>query len=506
MRKGIADMEFLINNQEKGTDFQHYWEMCVGSCHAYTALREDYRKQLKIAHDELGFKYVRFHGIFDDDMCVCVEKKTHRGQSLGIVYNFVNIDNIFDFLISIGMKPFVELGFMPSCLASGDKTCFHYNANITPPKDYAQWRHFIEAFTKHILERYGAEEVRSWYFEVWNEPNLFFFFDGTQEDYFKLYEHTARAIKAVDENLRVGGPATSINAWIPEMINYCEQNKVPLDFISTHHYPSDDPLWKNSDMGLEEFFKKMGHLKRTYERGILKRMTLKARKEAGDYPLIYTEWNTSAALEEAQHDESYAAALVAKALSDNDGLVEGYAFWTFTDIFEEMSQIPGVFHGGFGLQTYNGVAKPTYRIFELFHHLGNERLSVESGTSEDDTVEILATRSEDGLRLIAYNHNVLDEKIKDENITITIENIEAVKEVRISRIDEEYANPKKAWFEMEKPEYVNVQQLEKLHEASELIEENCEFEVLSNNSIRLSLNIPAHGVCGIYIERLGEKS
>jgi xylan 1,4-beta-xylosidase len=252
-------------------------------------------------------------------------------------------------------------------------------------------------------------------------------------------------------------------------------------------------------MGLEEFFKKMGHLKRTYERGILKKMTLKARREAGDYPLIYTEWNTSAALEEAQHDESYAAALVAKALSDNDGLVEGYSFWTFTDIFEEMSQLPGVFHGGFGLQTYNGVAKPTYRIFELFHHLGYERLKVESNASETDTVEVVATKTEDGLRLIAFNHNVLDEEIKDENITITIENMEEVKEIRISRIDEEYANPKKAWLEMGEPEYVNVQQLEKLDEASKLKEENCDFEVLNNNSIRLSLNIPAHGVCGIRV-------
>lgn len=492
-------MDYIINCQETGSDFPHYWELCVGSCHAYTALREDYRKQLKRAHDELGFKYVRFHGIFNDDMCVCVQKKTHKGEPLGIVYNFANVDNIFDFLISIGMKPFVEIGFMPECLASGEKTCFHYKGNITPPKDYAEWNRFIEAFTKHIIERYGIDEVRSWFFEVWNEPNLFFFFAGTQEDYFKLYENTAWTIKSVDQNLRVGGPATSINAWIPEMINFCEQNRVPLDFISTHHYPSDDPLWKNSDMGMEEFFKKMGHLKRTYDRGILKEMTLKARAEAGKYPLIYTEWNTSAALEEDQHDESYAAALVAKSLSDNDGLVDGYAFWTFTDIFEEKSQIPGVFHGGFGLQTYCGVAKPTYRTFELFHHLGYERLPVVSNAAEDNTVEVLATKVEDGLRIIAFNHNVLDGKIKDENITITFENIGEVKEIRISLIDDDHANPKKEWYELGRPEYINAQQLEKLHTASELIEENCNFEVIDKNSIRLSLDLLPHSVCGINV-------
>ncbi len=389
---------------------------------------------------------------------------------------------------------------MPSCLASGDKTCFHYKGNITPPGDYSEWNRLIEAFTEHLVERYGIDEVRSWYFEVWNEPNLFFFFDGTQEDYFKLYEHTAQTIKSVDEKLRVGGPATSINAWIPDMIDYCEQNKLPLDFISTHQYPSDDPLWKNSDLELEVIFKKMGNMKRKYDRGILKRMTKKARQEAGGYPLIYTEWNTSATLEEDQHDESYAAALVAKTLADNDGLVEGYAFWTFSDIFEEKSQIPGVFHGGFGLLSYNGIAKPTYRLFELYHELGYERLSVDNNASKKDTVEILATRVNDGLKIIVYNHNVFDEKIKDESIAIIIKNIEGVKEICLKRIDENHTNPKEAWIEMGKPEYLNADQLEKLHQVSEMRVENYDFEILDNNNIRVSLSIPAHGVCGIHVK------
>jgi xylan 1,4-beta-xylosidase len=491
-------MQFTINNQIQTSNFPHYWELCVGSCHAYTALREDYRKQLKRAHDELGFKYVRFHGLFNEDMCVCVEKKNYMGESLGIVYNFVNIDNIFDFLLSIGMKPFIELGFMPEALASGDKTCFHYKGNITPPKDYEQWSHFIKTFTEHLVERYGMDEVRSWYFEVWNEPNLDHFFSGTQEDYFKLYEYTVRSIKAVDEHLKVGGPATSINAWIPEMIQFCEQNNVPLDFVSTHHYPSDDPLWKHSDLSMEEFFTQMGHLFGTYDRGILQKMTLKAKNEAGKYPLIYTEWNTSAFLEEDQHDESYAAALVAKTLVDNDGLVDGYSFWTFTDIFEEQSQIPGVFHGGFGLQTYSGIAKPTYRLFELFHHLGNERMSVSSSNSEGETVELVATKAKDSLKLIAYNHNVPNGAIKEETIDIIIENIQDVKEIRVARIDENHVNPKKAWVEMGRPEYINSQQLEQLHKASELEEENCEFEVV-NNGIKISLTIPPHAVCGITV-------
>jgi xylan 1,4-beta-xylosidase len=165
--------------------------------------------------------------------------------------------------------------------------------------------------------------------------------------------------------LKVGGPATSINAWIPDMIQFCKGNQVPLDFISTHHYPTDDPLWKKGSTDrsvLMELFQS-GQLGK-YERGIVKKMTSKAREEAGKYPLYYTEWNTSALTNEDQHDESYAAAMAAKILADNDGLVDGYAFWTFSDIFEESGQLAGVFHGGFGLMNYYGIPKPIYRYLD----------------------------------------------------------------------------------------------------------------------------------------------
>ncbi|MCK4260158.1 MAG: hypothetical protein KAX49_14365 [Halanaerobiales bacterium] len=193
--------EFRINAKESGKSFPHYWELCVGSCHAYTALREDYRQQLRKTRKELGFKYIRFHGLFNDVMGTCVNRKSFQSKTSYIEYNFVNIDNIFDFLLSIGMKPFVELGYMPSCLASGDETVFHYRGNITPPEDYNEWRDFIKAFAEHCVERYGLEEVRTWFFEVWNEPNLKTFWAGTQEEYFRLYEYSVKAIKSVDDKL-----------------------------------------------------------------------------------------------------------------------------------------------------------------------------------------------------------------------------------------------------------------------------------------------------------------
>ena len=244
----MENLKFYVDQNAPKTKFDHYWEKCVGACHAYTALREDYRMMLRKAKKDLGFQYVRFHGLFNDQMSVVREVEPGKYE-----YNFVNIDNIFDFLLSIDMKPFVELSFMPTPFASGDQTCFYYKGNVTMPKSFELWDGLIVELLKHLESRYGMEELEKWFFEVWNEPDLDFFFAGDQEDYFLLYEHTARAVKSVGANLRTGGPATANNEWIPDFVNYCEKNSVPLDFISTHHYPSDDPNW-NADMHLDNFF------------------------------------------------------------------------------------------------------------------------------------------------------------------------------------------------------------------------------------------------------------
>jgi hypothetical protein len=209
-------MAGIFNCDVNGTAsaLPHFWEHTVGSDHASMALRADWREQMRRAHNELGFRHVRFHGLLCDDVGTLISE----GDTL--FYSFFNADQIFDFLLSIGMKPFVELSFMPSTLASGDKTVFHYRANVTPPKDYAQWSTLIRKLVAHWIERYGLAEVRQWFFEVWNEPNLDAFGSGKQDDYFKLYRYTVDAIKSVDSALKVGGPATAANAWIDDFIAF----------------------------------------------------------------------------------------------------------------------------------------------------------------------------------------------------------------------------------------------------------------------------------------------
>lgn len=485
--------EFSINLKSKTRPFNHYWEHCVGSCHAIMGTRQDWREQLEKCHRELGFQFVRFHGLLNDEMSVVI-----RNQDSSLRYSFFNIDSIFDFLLSIGMKPFVELGFMPEALASGTTTCFHYKGNITPPADYDQWADLIRNLTQHLVDRYGLPEVRSWFFEVWNEPNLKFFFDGTQEEYFKLYRSTCLAVKSVDSQLRVGGPATSINAWIPETIDFCKKTNTPLDFVSTHHYPTDDPLWKNSDMPMDEFFAKFADEFGSYERGILYKMTLKARQEAGDLPLYYTEWNTSAVLPDHIHDEAYSAALVAKTIADNDGLVQNYSFWTFSDLFEEAGQYAESFHGGFGLQNIYGIPKPTYRLFEMLHRLGDERLKVTSET--DSTVEMLAVKKSSELSLLVYNHNIPDAEIRQEDVIIKLAGIAEYATATISRIDAEHVNPKQKWIDLGSPMYPDRKELDQINQSSLLTSEP--LKIYSEEGIgSVQFTIPEHGIVLITLHK-----
>ena len=234
--------EYVLNVNGKTKPFNQYWKLCVGSGHASLGLRSDWQKQLKYIHDELGFKYVRFHGLLCDDMKVVTtlsEMIPLPGAKDVVTYSFYQIACLFDYILSIGMKPFVEIGPMPSALASGKKTIFFYKANVTPPKNYKMWDDLIKRFMDFLIDRYTLEEVESWYFEVWNEPDLKVFWSGSKEEYFKLYKNTANVIRSFGENIKIGGPATSGGNWIGEFKEYCENDNIPLDFISTHAYPGD---------------------------------------------------------------------------------------------------------------------------------------------------------------------------------------------------------------------------------------------------------------------------
>lgn len=453
----------------------HVWEHLVGSDHAPMALRADWQTQLRRCHAELGFRYLRFHGLLSDDMSTLIRVAQKLCRS------FFNTDQIFDFLLSIGMKPFVELSFMPRALASGTTTVFHYRGNVTPPRDYDAWSALIHALASHVVDRYGIDEVSQWYFEVWNEPNLKQFWTGSREQYFRLYRQAAIAIKAVHPSLRIGGPATAANAWIRDFLEFCDANQLPADFVSTHHYPNDGC---GNDGDAPEAQLAQGH------RSALREQAHETRRQAGSKPVLYTEWNTSANRRDPLHDEPYAAAFVIKTALEASSLVQGYGFWTFSDIFEEEGFPSRPFHGGFGLLNIHGIAKPSYRAFELLHGLGTEMLRV---TGNHDTVDAWVVRHQNEAAIVLTNHALPRHPIDTQWARVALNDAPIPDSATIERIDARHANAKALWQEMGEPEYPDASALAKLHDASRLQQETQSWRY-EDSCIVVDVMLPPHAV------------
>ncbi len=429
------NVTFECNLASTGSTLSHYWEHTVGSGHATLALRADWQDQLRRCRRELGFRHVRFHGILSNGM------GTLTNQNEQLLYSFHNADLVLDFLRSIDMRPFVELSFMPLALASGSATVFHYKANVTPPRDYAQWSALIGKLIAHWCDRYGIDEVRQWYFEVWNEPNLKAFWRGNQADYFELYRHTVRAIKSVDERLRVGGPATAANAWIDEFVDFCKTQRLPADFISTHHYPTD--AFGDPDDDTETQLSK-SHL------GVLTEQARRVRQQAGARPVFYTEWCTSSNPRDVLHDGSYAAAYIVRTIMQQRNLVQGYSYWTFSDIFEENYFPSKAFHGGFGLMNIHGVPKPAYRAYQLLHRLGDEYLEV---TGSHSTVDVWVVRGHAKLTVLMTNLALPRHAIAPVRVRVELDNASAADDAYLERIDATHANAGRVWRAQGAPDY-----------------------------------------------------
>jgi xylan 1,4-beta-xylosidase len=359
----LINVDFGVEKGRLNTMFKE----CVGAGRANEGLRADWQQQLTYVKKECGFKYIRMHGLLTDDMGVYKEDKNGKPE-----YNYMYIDVLFDFLQSIGMKPFVELGFMPWALASGDKTIFWWKGNVTPPKDYDKWAALIRNLTEHFTERYGADEVKTWYFEVWNEPNLSpGFWSGTQDDYFKLYNYTVKAVKSVNPAYRVGGPSTAGAAWESEMIDYCSKNNLPIDFISTHSY------------GVKQgYLDEYGNSGTILDKNPMSVSgdVLQTRKEIANsskpnLELHYTEWSASYTPADPIHDSYHEASYVLQKLKQVGNAANSMSYWVFTDIFEESAPRFTPFHGGFGMLNMQGINKPVFYSYQFLNRLGTAELA-----------------------------------------------------------------------------------------------------------------------------------
>jgi xylan 1,4-beta-xylosidase len=357
--------------QQTNSPLNTMFKRCVGAGRANEGLRADWQRQLAVTHRECGFEYIRMHGLFTDDMAV------YRDYNGKPDYNWQYVDELLDFLHSIGMKPFVELGFMPGGLASGSKTIFWWKGNVTPPRDMSKWADLMRVFTLHVQERYGHDEVKTWYFEVWNEPNLDGFWAGTQQQYFDLYAASARAIKSVSPEYKVGGPGTAGCGWIKEFLHFCDTNRAPVDFVSTHTYGVDSGY-------LDETATHGTALSRnpTSIYGEVKWVRQMIAESA--FPkleLHFTEWSSSYTPADPFHDSYHSAAYILDKLRKCGNAPQSMSYWTFTDIFEESGPRWEAFHGGFGLMNYQDIKKSSYYAYQFLNRLGEIELKNSDASS-----------------------------------------------------------------------------------------------------------------------------
>jgi xylan 1,4-beta-xylosidase len=423
-----------------------------GSGRAILSLRAGYRQEMKSVRDITGFSYVRFHAIFHDE--VGLYDTGSQGQP---AYNYSYVDQIYDGLLANGVRPFVELSFMPRALSAGDHLhAFWYKPFPNPPRSYEQWGELVYNFTRHLVDRYGIEEVAQWYFEVWNEPNIDFWTgEPKQSTYFQLYDAAAEAVKRVNSRLRVGGPATAQAAWVDAMIAHASQKRVPLDFVSTHVYANDTAA---DVFGTQESIPRFDMVARSV-RKVYDEVKRSARP---DIPIIWSEYNASYKNEVEVTDAAFMGPWLANNIRLCDGLQTLMSYWTFSDVFEEQGVVKTPFYGGFGLLAEGGIPKAAYNAFALLHRLGNERLPVEAPWA-------LATHKPDGsLAIAVWNYAAPEEKGAARDAHLVIAGAPGLHQARIQVVDEEHGSPLAAWRAMGQPPFPSREQIVRLRDAGRL--------------------------------------
>jgi xylan 1,4-beta-xylosidase len=361
----------------EGTELRRPWEPMVGSerlsqllCKDLTGRHEIGREledALRRMHDEIGVRTVRAHAIFHDDTHVI------DGDS----YDFSVVDAIYDKLLAIGLRPVVELGFMPRQLASDPtKTVFEYGAIISPPASYQRWHDLVRALVQHLVDRYGLDEVLTWDFEVWNEANLEVFWSGTKAEWLQLYDVSAAAVKSVDPRLAVGGPSSAAAGWVDDLLVHAKRFGTPVDFVSTHTYGSP-PLDVRASL---------------------------ERHGYGDARILWTEWGVTPTHFNPINDSVFSGVFLLRGMRSAAGRIDALSYWVASDHFEELGRPPRLLHGGFGLQTVGGQAKPRYHAMTLLSRLGPVELPVTyDGDGGGSLVEAWASRDRDRIAVLLWN-------------------------------------------------------------------------------------------------------
>jgi xylan 1,4-beta-xylosidase len=461
--------EITIDTRAASRPFPHYWEQMFGSGRAILSLRDSYRRDLRAMKTATDIRYVRFHAIFQDEVGMYAEDS--QGQP---VYNWSYVDQIYDGLLENGVRPFVEMSFMPRALAASTTPhVFWYHPLPSPPKDHAKWEELVYAFAKHLVTRYGANEVSQWYFEVWNEPNIDFWTgEPKQATYFELYDHAARAVKRADSRLRVGGPATAQAAWIPDMITHAVEGQIPLDFVSTHVYGND--LSKDV-FGTDETIDRSVMVSRAVEK-VYKQVKASSRP---DLPIIWSEYNASYKNEVDVTDAAFMGPWLANNIRLCDGMTTMMSYWTFSDVFEEQGVIKTPFYGGYGVIAEGGIPKAAFNAFAMLHRLGAQR-------SQPDLANALVTKRADGTLAVAvWNYADPGTTGTARKVHVALSGRTGTQRYHVELLDPDHGSALATWQTMGSPASPTRDQYERLQRAATVTQK------LESTS---SFMLPAHGL------------
>ncbi|WP_422770414.1 GH39 family glycosyl hydrolase [Plantactinospora sp. WMMC1484] len=378
---------------------------------------------LRIMSTELGVSSVRAHAILCDDLGV------YREVDGVPVHDFGRVDEVYDRVLALGLRPVVELSFMPRDLASDPtKTVFAYGAIISPPRDWQRWADLIRALVTHLIDRYGRDEVRQWPFEVWNEANLEVFWSGTRAEFMRLYEVTVQAVRQVDPGLTVGGPASAAAGWVGELLEHVDVSGAPIDFVSTHTYGAP-PL---------DF------------------RPVCARHGRPDLGILWTEWGVTPTHFNPVSDDVFAAAFLLRGMHSAANRVDALAYWVASDHFEELGRPSRLFHGGFGLLTVGNLRKPRFWALALADRLAEHELrQTLAGDGAESLVEAWAARDDDGAVTVLVWNGTLDQSKAGgdhrlgRNVRVEARGLAADSyRVRHWRLDAEHSNIVRAWQEL----------------------------------------------------------
>lgn len=475
-------------DKENRALFHNNVGFCIGTGRMGLALQKEYFEQLKLVQEEIGFSHIRGHGLFSDDMAIYHEFEDAQGEK-HVEYNFTYLDLVMDSYRKLHLRPFLELGFMPDKMASGSQTIFYWKGNTTPPGDYGAWCDMVTATLRHLMGRYGEEEVVTWPIEVWNEPNLpGFWKDADMGEYFKLFLLTLKAIKRLDTRFLVGGPAicgVQDELWIREFLNFCRKEGVRPDFITRHHYTTEVPE-RSGHYGyaaLSDAESGFANLKTT-------RDIIDSFPEFRDLKIHITEFNTSYIPNCPLHDTNQNAAYIAGQLSRLGDVNESYSYWTFGDIFEEQGVPFTPFHGGFGLVANGCIPKPTFWVFQFYKQLCGECIL--------KTEDLVVLRTKDGgYQGITWNSARTRAGRELEFVLDFPADAEKEYFFLMKTVDEDTCNPLRLWHDMGEPKSLSAEQTKLLQDCARPLVTSARYKE-AEGKVSVSFTVSEYGV--VYFE------